>query len=173
METLVPRHVLIDDRYRESRAFAASAVRLGMKLHITHGDFTDFWYEQLDRQWRIEPFAIAGLTSPAALFVLGQLARPYGHVELLKVEHNAASDGTMAHSVSVPAAAAAMLMRELPRSTPEWPTLMAKLVSCCPIYDVAPVPCRIHVASSRLLEEPLVTWVLAPKNRISQSESAV
>ena len=89
--------VVFDERLPASRAFAARAAQSGIPAHAFKGDVTSLWYNDLHHRWAKKQEAIAGLTEPAALFCLAELARDYG-MRLISREDLRTEDG--AHLVS-------------------------------------------------------------------------
>src|SRR3972149_1686473 len=68
---------IYDTDYASAVEFAAQMRRRGVVVHAIERDITSVWFNDLALQWRQRPVAIAGLTAPAALFCLEQLA--WGH----------------------------------------------------------------------------------------------
>ena len=89
--------VVFDERLPASRAFAERAAQSGIPAHAFKGDVTSLWFNDLHHRWVKQPEAIAGLTEPAALFCLAELARDYG-MRLKSREELRTDDG--AHLIS-------------------------------------------------------------------------
>jgi len=71
-DRLVSR-LIADERFRAARNAAHSAAANGISVHWLAEDVTPV-YESLDLAWKSTSFAIAGLTTPNALFVIERLA---------------------------------------------------------------------------------------------------
>src|SRR4029453_3303581 len=70
--------VVCDERFAPSVAFGLEAKRLGAEVVRTHGDITDFWFEDLSRRWKEQPVGIAGLTTHGPIFCLERFAWDHG-----------------------------------------------------------------------------------------------
>jgi hypothetical protein len=69
--------VLVDSRFAEGRAFAASAFRAGSTTLTFRGDLTAVWLGRLQPHWADAGGPLAGLTTVAGLFCLEQLAKDH------------------------------------------------------------------------------------------------
>jgi hypothetical protein len=61
------------------RRFSSLGTALHAEVTFIDGDVTGLWRDRLNVLWRTRPASIAGITEPAALFCLEQLARGMGH----------------------------------------------------------------------------------------------
>ena len=52
--------VLVDERNGASQAFGRGAGANGLTVHASRGDWSQLWFAQLDREWRVHPAAIGG-----------------------------------------------------------------------------------------------------------------
>src|SRR5271170_1609906 len=62
--------VIFDERFPASVSFGEEWKARGAAMHAIRGDITDLWFHDLDRQWKKQPVAIAGLTAHGPLFCL-------------------------------------------------------------------------------------------------------
>jgi hypothetical protein len=60
------------------RRFTSLGSALHAEVAFINGDLTALWRDRLNVLWRTSPASIAGITEPAALFCLEQLARGMG-----------------------------------------------------------------------------------------------
>jgi len=159
------RHVVIDSRHDESRAFAASFATDRVVVHpLADGDATDFWLRTLAPAWREAPVAVAGLTRPPALFILEQLAWSHGLRVVYHAEHVVTASGTTGHQVlRVPADD--LTVAQLERFDSSWPDRVAELVAR---YVPSPGASRPGPTPAGLLPslpqggELLTSWIIAP-----------
>ena len=84
--------VIYDERIPASRAFAERAAYSGIPAHAFKGDITSLWFNKLHHHWIKQPEAVAGLTEPAALFCLAELARDY-RMRVISREEVSGMDG--------------------------------------------------------------------------------
>ena len=70
--------VLCDERFLESVAFAEEMSKGGTPVTRFRGDITDFWYLDLSQRWKVDPVAIAGVTTHGPLFCLERWAWDHG-----------------------------------------------------------------------------------------------
>jgi hypothetical protein len=78
--------VIFDERFPASVAFGHEWKARGAAVHAIRGDITDLWFHDLDRQWKKQPVAIAGLTAHGPLFCLERLAWDHGMRVISRVE---------------------------------------------------------------------------------------
>jgi hypothetical protein len=69
---------VFDERFEDSRAFAAGAAERRIPTAAIRGNMTILFFDDLDLQWRRGPVLLAGYTTPASLFCLDLLARDRG-----------------------------------------------------------------------------------------------
>jgi hypothetical protein len=70
--------VLCDERFGESVAFAEEMSKHGTLVKRFHGDITEFWYRDLSERWKVDPVAIAGVTTHGPLFCLERWGWDHG-----------------------------------------------------------------------------------------------
>jgi hypothetical protein len=75
--------VLCDERFVESVAFAEDMSKHGTPVTRFRGDITEFWYRELSQRWKVDPVAIAGVTTHGPLFCLERWGWDHG----LRVAH--------------------------------------------------------------------------------------
>ena len=66
--------VIFDHRFEAARAFAKVAAWRGNRVFSYDGDLTAVWVRQIEPRWSARAGALAGMTTPTALFCLEQLA---------------------------------------------------------------------------------------------------
>lgn len=182
---------LYDDRYAEGRRFAAVLGAQGVASRaLDGGDVTSFYHE-LDALWRRTPVAVAGCTQFGPMFVVERFALERGLRLAMRVEHWAATDGSLQHRFACPAETLGLAAAAAARHS-DWPGLMATL-ACRVGADPSPqrsavlatpglpppqlrqaggepTPSFIHYYTPQLeqrghgpaLEGPLYSWVVAP-----------
>jgi hypothetical protein len=100
---LVPRRsfdtVIYDTRFEVSRNFADRWARPATARGIA-GDVNRLWFDEIGPQWSRGGGAIAGMTTPAALFCLEQLAKD--HWRRVVMRHELRSTTTAPHVSAVP-----------------------------------------------------------------------
>ena len=69
---------VFDDRFEDSRTFAAAALERGIPTAAIRGDVTKLFFDDLDLRWRKGPVLLAGYTTKASQFCLNLLARDRG-----------------------------------------------------------------------------------------------
>lgn len=156
--------IVFDRDFHASRAFAAQATRLGLPTHGISGDVTALWYDDLDRRWRTDPHAVAGLTGISSLFCLEQLARRDDRRVMLRIEHLPAGSGVVEHRLQGAEGLRARVARMT--RTASWPLEMARLVKSGAVTATAGAAARSLPGPAGPVDdwvEPLVTWVIAPR----------
>ena len=101
------RNALVDERNVASRAFGRGARAHGLTVHASRGDWSQLWFTYLDREWRVRPAAIAGVTYHGPLFTFEQLARSRGMRPVFVAELRRYGNGAASLRVSGPAATVA------------------------------------------------------------------
>ena len=85
--------VIYDERFQASISFGRKMHGLGEAVHAMHGDVTNFWFHDLDLQWKERPVPIAGLTAHGALFCLERLAWDRGMRVMVREVQREMGDG--------------------------------------------------------------------------------
>jgi hypothetical protein len=156
--------VVFDDRFAAARAFGAEARRLGAAVHGIDGDITDFWYHNLDLQWRRETLAIAGMTLHGPLFCLERLAWDVGMRVVYRAEHVSARGGPSTYLIQAPQGFLPLASAQHAREN-DWARCAARLVASCPL-DTRAYPTATGVdAVSTEDNDRLISWVIAPRAR--------
>jgi hypothetical protein len=70
--------VLCDERFGESVTFAGDMSKRGTLVTRFRGDITEFWYRDLSQLWKVDPVAIAGVTTHGPLFCLERWGWDHG-----------------------------------------------------------------------------------------------
>lgn len=156
---------VFDERFSESVAFAEEVRALGKPVvHGIKGDITDLWFHELHARWKREPVAVAGLTGHGAVFCLERLAWDHRMRVVYRGEHQRLPGGRMQHLLSGPPS---MLSdaESLTSSGAEWPKLIARLVTRCPLARPSTTKATIvSAATPRTANpDPLISWVIAPR----------
>ena len=159
--------VLIDDRHAEARAFGAVLAGRGASVHaVPDGDVTALWLRTIAPAWRLSPVAVAGLTRPAVLFCLEQLAWSNGLRVVFHAEHVVTRAGLARHAVHRPShAAVALQAQDLLLRGPLWPGYVADVVaSLGTLTSHAPAgPSCAGLAPPLPADAELLTsWIIAP-----------
>jgi hypothetical protein len=66
--------VIFDQRFAAARAFASAMAWRGHKVFGYEGDITAVWLREIEPRWTRRAGALAGVSTPRALFCLEQLA---------------------------------------------------------------------------------------------------
>jgi hypothetical protein len=77
---------IFDERFENTRAFAAEAEARGISTAAIRGDITSLFFDDLDLRWKQGPVLLTGYTTQASLFCLDLLARDRG----MRLSHCAA-----------------------------------------------------------------------------------
>ena len=156
--------VLIDERHAAARALGAALAGRGSRvLPVPNGDVTDLWLREMGPAWRRAPVPVAGLTRPAVLFCLEQLAWAQGLRVVFHAEHVEAPRQATRHVVH--ACAAGPAVQDLALRGPLWPTQVADVMSR---FDTARRDTRSGPSCAGLLPalpadaELLTSWIIAP-----------
>jgi len=122
--------VIIDEDHAAARAFGR---RLGAHgadvLSLREGDVTSLWLNEIRTVWAEKPVALAGLTTPAALFCFEQLAFAHGLRVVFHAEHVLLPDGRFNHEVQRMGPITELSAEDLSRSGQRWPTRLADTLS--------------------------------------------
>lgn len=156
--------VVYDERFPDSVAFARQAQRQGLRISAIRGDVTKLWYDDLYHRWKQGAAAIAGLTSPDALFCLETLGNDAGLRRVLKVEHRP-SPGGVEHQLEGPAGL--LQQSSLDACGAAWAGRMAQLAARCPATRTGRAETLVASEGVPLRTDypALVSWVLAPVKR--------
>lgn len=104
------------------RRFAASGRSV---LSIREGDVTTAWLRDIRPEWSRRRTAIAGLTTPSALFCLEQLAWQHGLRVVFHAEHIVMPDRQIDHRVQRDPGMARLTASNLQRAGANWPVRLA------------------------------------------------
>ena len=165
------RKALVDDRSVASRAFGHTARAHALAVHTSRGDWSQLWLTELDREWRVRPAAIAGLTYHGPLFTFEQLARPVGMRPVFVAELRRYRNGAAWLRVSGPATAVTRAEQAVGLDDEAWGASMAEILVGLAAAAGAPLPSRAAVTNG--IEAPVLTerpdpiyaWMIAPDSR--------
>lgn len=151
--------VLFDREAPAAAAFGRHAVALHLPAVAVGRDVTSLWYDDLHHRWQAGPAAIAGLTLPHVAFCLEILARDVGMRVAYRGEHAPLGEGRIRHRLtgSADLLAGASLLQA------DWTQATAQRVGCCQAAHEHTEVEFISAAGHVALEEPLVSWVIAPR----------
>lgn len=138
---------------RRARGIQLPAVEVGREV-------TSLWYDDLYHRWREGPAAIAGLTVPHVAFCLEILARDVGMRVMYRGEHSPLGDGRIHHRFKGPAD----LLAKTSLLDADWTHGTAQWVGCCQATLERTEAEYISVAGHNAIDEPLVSWVIAPRS---------
>jgi hypothetical protein len=156
--------VLFDSRHPDGSAFGAAAAQTGRRAVGFPGDVTPIWRQTLLPLWAAGGAAIAGMTTPAALFALEQQAKDHWMRVVLRIEHRRARSGVLSHRVT---AAEPMLTRACATldDAPDWPARSFSLLRACERSRnqarLSRVASGADPGRPRLADLELVSWIIA------------
>jgi hypothetical protein len=165
------RTALVDERSVASRAFGNGARAHAIAVHTSRGDWSQLWLTHLDREWRVRPAAIAGVTYHGPLFTFERLARPAGMRPVFVAELRRYRDGAAWLRVSGPAAAVTRAEQAVGLDDEVWGASMAEILVGLSAVAGAPLTGRAAVTNG--IEAPILTerpdpiyaWMIAPDAR--------
>jgi len=132
---------VFDSRFPAPVQAARLAVARGIALAETAGDLTSLWYHELDLRWQRAPMTLAGLTTKGALFVLETFAADRGMRVLYRGEHGAVGAG---------------------RAPLHTFAGRADLFA-----DLMPAALLPHTRAVADRDEPLCSWIIAPRSAVA------
>jgi hypothetical protein len=154
---------VFDERHAAAVAAGESARRHGTRVHAIRGDVTQLWYGHLERIWREEPVAIAGLTTEDAFFVIERLAWDRELRTVFRGSHGVASAaGEVGHDLR---GASSIVQSAVRACGDTWAAALARtLVECsAEAIDEPKVAQLVRSSSPSRRDTELVSWVLAPR----------
>jgi hypothetical protein len=159
----VPGHdfykVLFDRESLAAVAFGRQAADLQLPAVEVGREATSLWYDDLYHRWREGPAAIAGLTVPHVAFCLQILARDVGMRLMYRGEHTPLAGKRIRHRLTGPAD----LLARSSLLEANWTQGTARLLGCC---QAAPEHAEVEfisAAGDHVMDEQLVSWVIAPR----------
>jgi hypothetical protein len=153
-----------DQRFLEARVAARAAEARGAAIRWLAEDVTAV-YEWLDLAMRAAPFAISGMTSGNALFLIERLAWEHGLRTVYRGLHARARDGRHAHDL-LGASALVRLIDD--RAASNWAAVLGRELAAW-----APDPVhRAQVVRSQAIPcadgATLASWLLVPKGELGR-----
>jgi hypothetical protein len=142
-------------------AFRLEAVKWGLPAHGIYDDITDLWYHNLDRQWRTDPVALAGITLSTSLFCLETFARDCGMRVRFRAIHTNRPDGRGESVLS----GDERLVEEAAALDAGWAGAFARFATAAPLVEPRKSQERTVETAPLLPEEPgpMVSWIIAPR----------
>ena len=119
------QRVVFDERFAESRAFAAELYQANVVTSAIRNDVAKLWYDDLRVHLSEKRLPFAGLTDRAALFFLEELARDVSMHVIFRADHLIAQDGEAEHAAAGPASLTAIARNLAPE--PGFGRTMARL----------------------------------------------
>jgi hypothetical protein len=83
--------VIFDQRFAAARTFASAAAWRGNRIFGYSGDLTSVWLQEIEPRWAARAGALAGISTPTALFCLEQLAAQHWLRVVTRIEQPAGS----------------------------------------------------------------------------------
>lgn len=163
--TATVQRFVADVRFPEARAAARAAGNRGAAIQSLAEDVTPL-YESLAAAWRSAPFALAGLTTKNAFFVIERLAWERGLRTVYRGIHLRDADDRFRHELlGSPAWVGRVGFDEAPEA---WAAVLGHELA---VWSPEPVE-RPAVTSSQALpgadRTTLASWLLVPKGAIRQ-----
>jgi hypothetical protein len=157
---------VVDTRFAEAVETALHAAHQGIRIAETSGDVTNLWYDDLDLRWKKAPMALAGMTTRSALFVLETLAADHRMRVVYRGEHGVPQGGRVVHVLAGPAA---LLARATPApDASSWGPLLGGAMTRCPAGRPAAAQLEWTTpAHASTREEPLFSWIIAPRTSVA------
>jgi hypothetical protein len=123
-------HAVLVGSHAVAQSFGAAFAARGTTAHAMPDDeITALWLGAIRPLWERGPAAIAGLTRPAALFCLEQLAWSHGLRVVFHAEHVVHADGSTTHQVQRGAASAGLTATRLLQAGPGWAERLAQAMA--------------------------------------------
>ena len=113
-----------------ANSFGGKFAALGAPVHaIADDEITELWLGTIRPLWAKGPATIAGLTRPAALFCLEQLAWSHRLRVVFHAEHVLHADGSTSHQLHRGAAGVDLTATALARAGAAWPAQLAQAMA--------------------------------------------
>jgi hypothetical protein len=87
----LPKHLVFDTRYPAATLFARRMQQAAILMHDIRGDVTELWGTKLKSGLERGPMVIGGITTPASLFCLEQMASRYRMTLALRTDFDSPS----------------------------------------------------------------------------------
>jgi hypothetical protein len=160
---------VFDERHAAAVAAGASARRQGTRVHAIRGDVTSLWVDHLERVWREEPVAIAGLTTEDAFFVIERLAWDRELRTVFRGRHGVAgAAGEVEHELR----GASSIVNDVARACGDtWAAALARTLVACSAdaIDEPKLERLVTSLSPSRRDTELVSWVLAPRAGLDEA----
>lgn len=159
-----PAVILVERGVTGSALFEAEMRSRGLAVIVTGSDLAGVWMRVLEPRLRALPEPIVGLTHPAPLFCLELLARDYGLLTALRIEHRCAAGPCFEHRVTA-LAPDTDWERLLGLAGAHWAAAAAALASDPALPPAMPAVALLDVAAANEPEPAAFTWMLVPDRR--------
>ncbi|HEY5565777.1 MAG TPA: hypothetical protein VIM81_00845 [Gammaproteobacteria bacterium] len=154
-------YFVADERFGAAHEASHAAAGSGAAIMTFPGDVTAL-YESLDLAWRSARFAVSGMTTTAALFVLERLAWERGLRTAYRGVHRPTSEGSMRHEL---AGSSELLRRLAGEHDSHWASRVGRELAWWS-------PAKASGGEATLLSQmlpcahraTLVSWLLTPKD---------
>lgn len=159
-----------DERHAAAVAAGERARRHGTRVHAIRGDVTSLWYQHLDRVWREEPVAIAGLTTEDTFFVLERLGWDRELRTVYRGIHGVAELGRVSHTLK---GAASVVQVAAKACGSTWAAALGQTLVNVNADAIAEPRLDLLVVSRNTgrRDVALVSWVLAPRRMDADSNT--
>jgi hypothetical protein len=158
-DRLPVRYFVADERFREALETSRAAAGSGTAILTFSADVTGL-YESLDLAWRSARFAVSGMTTPGALFVLERLAWDHGFRTAYRGIHRSTNEGSVRHELF----GSSELLRRMSGEGGPWASQVGRALAS---WRRAESTCNEPLLLSQLLptadRATLVSWLLTPK----------
>jgi len=155
--------VVFDHRQPTARSFARQTEAAGCSIYGLADDPTSLWYDDLYHRWRVEPVAIAGMTTEEVALCLQMYAEDAGMRMVFRGDHRLGLDGLAEHHLQT----SAPMMPAVLNEDHDWSVDIARAIL---MLNVVSVPSNMVVARGGTpvglrTDRSLVSWMMAPIRR--------
>jgi hypothetical protein len=149
-----------DERFSEACEAARAAAAGGVASTMTLGADVTAMYESLDQAWRTAKFAVSGMTTSAALFVLERLAWDHGLRTAYRGIHRVMSERRVRHDLF----GSTERLRSINNESGSWAARVGQtLARWNPREAIATQPVLLSQLLPSADRTMLVSWLLTPR----------
>jgi hypothetical protein len=157
-------HFVFDRRFEPSRRLGLSAAGLIANVHEFGGDVTSIWDAHLEPLWRGGAGIVVGMTTPASLRCLQQLAACHWFRVIARIDHPRGHDRTVAHRIVAETNWADRLGAAL--QNPDWAQALVPTLLTAGRRGIGPAQLNISAPHWRDCDTPeLVSWHIAGRQQ--------